>query len=99
MLNTTLSSTPNGDALTNVLSVLYLCTVAAGILTVGLYPLLQNPCEIQTPDPVWKIVDVINGETLYERTYPSGKKAWRYRSGNVYVYPRRSELAIFGILK
>jgi len=31
---------------------------------------------------------------LYERTYPSGKKAWRYINPktNHWVYPRRSEL-------
>lgn len=32
-------------------------------------------------------------ETLYGRTYPSGKKAWRYQDDtSAWVYPRRSEL-------
>ena len=36
-----------------------------------------------------------DGETtqLYERTYPSGKKAWRYLDeGDQWAYPRRREL-------
>jgi hypothetical protein len=36
-------------------------------------------------------------ETLYERTYPSGKKAWRYQEAGAWAYPRRSELDLSAI--
>ena len=36
---------------------------------------------------------------LYERTYESGKKAWRYMHNNTYVYPRRVEVALRSTLR
>jgi len=41
----------------------------------------------------WNPVGMYNGCVLYERTYPSGKKAWRYTDEAGYQrYPRRREV-------
>ena len=101
MMNSTIASTPNGDAFTNMLSTLCLWTAAvsiASVIHIWLHPVFLVQLT-EEPESDWKIIGVIRDEALYERTYPSGKKAWRYKSGNTYVYPRRSDLASFGILK
>ena len=38
--------------------------------------------------------DSPDSAVLYERTYESGKKAWRYMHNNRYVYPRRVEVEL-----
>ena len=41
----------------------------------------------------WIPIGVHKGSVLYERTYSSGKKAWRYVSeSGEYVYPHKKEL-------
>jgi len=43
----------------------------------------------------WIPIGVHKGSVLYERTYSSGKKAWRYVSeSGEYVYPHKKELNI-----
>ena len=63
-----------------------------------MYACLKNyEDKDQTPDESdsdkWEIIGFYGGKTLYEQTYPSGKKAWRFKDGDDYVYPRKRDLA------
>jgi len=40
----------------------------------------------------WIPIGFIDSAILYERTYESGRKAWRYMRNNRYVYPHRVEV-------
>ena len=98
MLNST--SHYAADTLTDMISTAYICGSLVSMMVI--IHIWNRPMfKYQEPelDPIWKITDFIDGDALYERTYPSGKKAWRYKSGEDYVYPRRSDLASFGIHK
>ena len=41
----------------------------------------------------WQLIGFYNGKKLYEQTYPSGKRAWRFREDGDYVYPRKRDVA------
>lgn len=58
---------------------------------------VQNWSAAAPPPARWIPVGWYQEQHLYERTYPSGKKAWRFagEDGN-WIYPRRSDVAYWG---
>jgi hypothetical protein len=55
--------------------------------------LLEVSMQNRTCIGKWNPMGTYNGSVLYERTYPSGKKAWRYIDEAGYQhYPRRREV-------
>jgi hypothetical protein len=57
------------------------------------YTRLLEVAKQQPANEKWASVGTYKGSVLYEQTYPSGKKAWRYtdESGHQH-YPRRREV-------
>jgi hypothetical protein len=58
---------------------------------------VQNTPYVDLPDPSddpdkWQIIGYYEGAILYEQTYASGKKAWRFKEDGEYVYPRKREV-------
>jgi len=54
---------------------------------------LENAIQTNPSNEKWAPTGTYKGTVLYERTYPSGKKAWRYldESGQL-QYPHRREV-------
>lgn len=50
-----------------------------------------EPDPSDDPDK-WQIIGYYSGKVLYEQTYASGKKAWRFKEDGEYVYPRKREV-------
>jgi hypothetical protein len=49
---------------------------------------LLSVCRYRQPqaDENWKPFGIYKGHLLYERTYESGKKSWRYEDEDGYIY-------------
>ena len=57
----------------------------------------RDPEPEPGPDPSddpdkWQIIGYYSGKVLYEQTYASGKKAWRFKEDGEYCYPRRRDV-------
>jgi len=49
--------------------------------------------EVQEEKPVaWKSIGTYKDRPLYERTYASGKKAWRYMNNGINLYLHKRDL-------
>jgi len=53
---------------------------------------LSDPSDPSDDPDKWVIIGYYDGKTLYEQTYASGKKAWRFKEDGEYVYPRKREV-------
>ena len=71
------------DAVTDMVAMVY--------ISVAFMTAVITCCTCRSEDP-WKRIGTFKGNLLYERTYPSGKKSWRFKEGGEYVYPHRREL-------
>jgi hypothetical protein len=71
------------DAVTDMIAMAYICTAFTTAVIMC--------CTCRPKDP-WKQIGTFDGNPLYERTYPSGKKSWRFKEEGEYVYPHRRDL-------
>lgn len=55
------------------------------LLCVGLIGLALY-CQMKTRNADWKLIGTYEGAPLYERTYASGKKSWRFNQDNAFHY-------------
>lgn len=52
----------------------------------------EDDSYVEDPEK-WQLIGFYNGKKLYEQTYSSGKRAWRFREDGDYVYPRKRDVA------
>jgi len=74
-------------------SILAIAIVSTGALYITAWILdpVFKCCSTRSAQPVhdhWKPFGMYNGHVLYERTYASGKKSWRYedKDGDGHIY-------------
>jgi hypothetical protein len=81
----------NGQFYGEAMLLSIVCTWIIGLLSYIYSIALLHADKRETWTPIG-IFNESKPAILYERTYESGKKAWRYMHNNRYVYPRRAEV-------
>ena len=98
-----------GDAIAASFIAAWLLGLAAfahSVAKTAVVPIVQQQQQQQQPKAeaeaeAWKLIGALDKDMfpLYERTYASGKKAWRYRLNDKsnWIYPSRSSIDFSGI--